>query len=42
MRLIVSGAAVADAERLHEFLAEKDISAARRAVAVIDDAARSL
>ncbi len=33
---------MADAERLHEFLAEKNVEAARRAVAVIDAAVRSL
>jgi plasmid stabilization system protein ParE len=42
VRLTVSRAAIADVERLHEFLAEKDISAAQRAAGAIDDAVRSL
>ena len=42
MKLNVSRAAIADVERLHEFLAEKDSSAAQRAAKAIDDAVRSL
>jgi len=42
VRLVVSRAAVADFERLHRFLAEKDRSAAQRAAAAIDDAVRAL
>ena len=42
MKLSVSRAAIADVERLHEFLSEKDNSAAQRAAGAIDDAVRSL
>ena len=42
MRLTVSHGAVADLDRLHEFLVEKDSSAAQRAARTIDDAVRSL
>ena len=42
MKLTVSHSAVADLDRLHEFLVEKDGSAAQRAAGTIDDAVRSL
>jgi plasmid stabilization system protein ParE len=42
VRLTVSHGAVADLDRLHEFLVAKDRSAAQRAARTIDDAVRSL
>ena len=42
MRLIVSRAAGADFERLHQFLADKDPDAAGRAATAIDAAVQSL
>jgi toxin ParE1/3/4 len=42
MKLIVSRAAAADLERLHEFLANKNPAAARQAVAALVAAAESL
>jgi len=42
VKLVVSRPALADIQRLHEFLASKDAAAAQTAVAVIDRAAQSL
>jgi toxin ParE1/3/4 len=42
MKLIVSQAAAADLERLHEYLADKNPAAARQAVAALVAAAESL
>lgn len=42
MKLIVSREAVADLDRLRAFLAEKNPSAARRAIAAVSNAIRSL
>ena len=42
MNLIVSQAAAADLERLHEFLADKNTAAARQAVSALVTAAESL
>jgi plasmid stabilization system protein ParE len=42
VKLIVSRAAAADIERLHAFLKNKDPTIAQRAVAVLDQAMRSL
>ena len=42
MKLIVSRAAAADLERLHAFLADKNLAAARQAVAALVAAAESL
>jgi plasmid stabilization system protein ParE len=42
VKLTLNRAAIADIERLHEFLAEKDSSAAQRAAGAIDAAVRSL
>ncbi len=42
MKLIVSQAALADLERLHEFLADKNPAAARQAVAGLVAAIESL
>ena len=42
MKLIVSQAAAADLERLRAFLADKNLAAARQAVAALVAAAESL
>lgn len=42
MNLVVSAAALADIVRLCEFLRDKDFSAARRVVSILDEAIRSL
>ena len=42
MKLVLSSAALADVERLHAFLKDKDRKAAQRVVAVLDGAMQSL
>ena len=42
MKLVVSRAALADLERLHAFLADKNPAAAQRALLAIDNAMQSL